>query len=202
MIHETLWERLVTLETDDVCRRADAEYLPDAGCYQLLLINRVVQVDPNEQVVRWSGTSPGSDGVPDHDVSLVSVMYLLGAKEVFAADDWVSAEALPAGAFFFRGLHAIPTAPVEARFGADCDAFLHAGLDMGGEILDWGDASLHLQVLPRIATRLVLWLGDDEFPARVNMLFDRVVDQHLPLDALGCMARYVTTSLIRAADAV
>jgi hypothetical protein len=73
---------------------------------------------------------------------------------------------------------------------------------MGGEILDWGDASLHLQVLPRIATRLVLWLGDDEFPARVNMLFDRVVDQHLPLDALGCMARYVTTSLIRVADAV
>jgi hypothetical protein len=106
---------------------------------------------------------------------------------------------LPSGVFFFRGLHSLPTEQVAASFGEGAESFLRAGRELGGDSVEWGDACIELQVLPRIALRVVLWLGDDEFPARASMLFDRLVDEHMPLDALRCMARHVTSELVRSA---
>jgi len=92
----------------------------------------------------------------------------------------------------------MPTAEVERRFGHDQEGFLAAGSRLGGEKVEAGDASVQLQALPRIPVQLVLWLGDEEFPSKITILLDRLVDQHLPLDVLYCVARHVTSSLLRA----
>lgn len=199
-IHETHWEHLASLMPAEVCRRTGALYDPARGCYTLPLLERHVQVDPNERTVQWCNEAPQTGGEPGYNVVLLVTVYLIEGKETPPADEWVTAESLPAGAFFFRGFHTIPTAEAVARFGHDREMFLEAGSKLGGKPADWGDACIEIQVLPRIAVRLVLWLGDDEFPARLTMLFDRRVDEHLPLDALLIMARHVIASLVRAAE--
>ena len=200
MVHEAHWERLASLVPDDVCRRSDARYDPASLRYTLQLLNRRVQVDTAGRTVRWRDECRQEDREPGYDVALIAVVYLIEAKEIRPAGEWVTAESLRAGAFFFRGPHAVPTAEVAGRFGHDPDAFRRAGNRLGGKPVEWGDACIQVQVLPRIAVRLVLWLGDEEFPARVTMLFDRLVDDHLPLDVLHGMTRHVTSSLLQTAD--
>jgi hypothetical protein len=200
MIHESHWERLASLAPDDVSHRTGARHDPDPSRYELPLLNRRVLVDPGRRTVMWGDEGRGADERPGHDVTLLSVVYLNQALDIGAAGDWVPAESLPSGAFFFRGFHAIPTAQVAARFDGDAESFLQAGRDLDGAPVGWGDACIELRVLPRIPSRIVLWLGDEEFRSRANMLFDRLVDQHMPLDALLSLARYVTTALVEAAD--
>jgi len=44
---------------------------------------------------------------------------------------------------------------------------------------------------------MVLWEGDEENPARLNVLFDASIAQHLPLDAIYAL---VTVICCRMAD--
>jgi hypothetical protein len=42
--------------------------------------------------------------------------------------------------------------------------------------------------MPRIPVTLILWLSDEEFPARADLLFDSTCEIHLPLDILWSIA--------------
>jgi len=182
---------------DDVCRRAGVEYDRETGCYYVPLLNRLVRVDPGARSVEWGDGAVEGERPPGFTVALVAVVYLLEAKDLPPAGEWVTGGMLPAGAFFFRGLHAIPTAEVAQRFGDDPGGLLAAGARLGGKTVDVGDACVELEALPRVPMRVVLWTGDDEFPSRATMLFDRLVDAHLPLDALLSLAGYVVSALVR-----
>lgn len=200
MTHPAHWERLASLPQDDVCRRTGAQYDPATGYYTLPLLDRHVRVDPAGRSIRWCDEQHQAERGPGQNVALVAAVYLNEAKDMPPAEEWVTAESLPSGSFFFRGPHTLPTAQIAGRFGHDRDGFLMAGTKLGGKPVKWGDACVQVQVLPRIAVRLVLWLGDEEFPARVTMLFDRLVDQHIPLDVLFSMVQHLTSAILRAAD--
>ena len=197
MLHDSHWERLASLAPDDVCRRAGVRYDAATGCYLVPLLNRRVRVNPAARSVEWGDGAVEGERPPGYNATLASVVYLLEAQEMHPAGEWVTGESLPAGAFFFRGPHAMPTGNLERRFGKDPTAFLATGARLGGKPGDMGDACVELEALPRVAMRVVLWLGDEEFPSRVTMLFDRLVDAHLPLDALWCLAQYVASALVR-----
>ena len=197
MLHDSHWERLASLEPDDVCRRAGAQHDPVTGCYLVPLLNRRVRVDPAARSVAWDGDVGADERPPGFTVALVSVVYLVGAKEIRPSGEWVTGESLPAGTFFFRGPHAMPTEELALRYGKDREGLLAAGARLGGTVGDMGDACVELWGLPRVPLRVVLWEGDDEFPSRVTMLVDRTADSQLALDALLSLAQYVASTLVR-----
>jgi len=196
VLHDSQWERLESLAPDGVCRRALVEYDADSGRYSVPLLNRRVLVDRVGRSVEWADAGDG-ERPPGFTVTLMTVVYLLEAKDLVASGEWVTAEMLPAGAFFFRGPHAVPTKEIEQRYGTAPEEMLAAAARLNGTVGDAGDACANLTVLPRIPMRVVLWLGDDEFPSKVTMLFDRTADSHLALDALLCMAEYAASELVR-----
>ena len=197
MLHDSQWERLAGMAPDDVCRRAGVEYDAAAGCYWVRLLNRRVLVNPAARRLDWGDGATEEERPPGFHVALVAVVYLLEAKEAPLAGEWVTGEMLPAGTFFFRGLHAIPTAEVARRFGEDVDGFRGAAARLGGKVVEGGDVCVELEALPRVPLRVVLWEGDEEFAARVTMLFDRTAGVHLPLDALLSLAQHVVSALVR-----
>ena len=199
MIPDAHWERLASLEAADVSRRTGATYDPANGRYLLPLLDRHVVVDPAARSVRWHDEHRHEDDGPRPNAAFFSVAYLAEAGETRPAADWVTAESLRSGAFFFRGPHALPTTAVAERFDQDAHEFLKAGQKLGGRPVDWGDAGVEIQVVPRIAVRLVLWLGDEEFSSRVTMLFQRRTEEHIPVDLIFSMAQHVVSSLLRAA---
>ena len=58
-----------------------------------------------------------------------------------------------------------------------------------GTGLPVADAAICLRPFPRIPVYYLLWGGNEEFPAKFSILFDRSIDHHLPADAIWCISR-------------
>ena len=135
----------------------------------------------------------------DAEFELLVLTYLTQAVEIPADGSWISEKDLPGGSLFFRGPHALPLEPLRARFGEDLPGFRRAALELGGSALPYGDAAYGFTALPRLPAGCLLWAGDEEFPARANLLFDRTLGRHLPLDVVLALAHCLVLRLLETA---
>ena len=103
----------------------------------------------------------------------------------------ISGGMLYAGVFARRGLE-----PLIPTFGQSPDRFLDAGLRLGGRKAEHGDVSFVLAVLPRVPMTYILWKGDGEFPATVQLLFDKSVEGYLSLEDTVVVGEMATSRLI------
>ena len=186
-----LWEELRSLEPDKVCERCDVGF-DSAGFYVVSSLGSTVRVYPQEERLQANDESLAA-GI---DYQLLLVSYLLYAQSIDPAENWVSEKDLKGGSTFFRGPHALPSAPIEQRFGGDSDGFRRKAQSLGAIPAEFGDVSMLFPVLPRISFIIVLWLKDDEFPARVTFMMDSSIEAHLPLDVISAMTTSVTRQLM------
>ena len=84
------------------------------------------------------------------------------------------------------------------RFGADVAGFRHAAAALGGQPLDLADASFRFQAFPRLAVAVLLWAGDDEFPAQARVLFDAHAGHYLPTEDLAGTGDWLAHKLVHA----
>lgn len=191
------WEQLQAMDTTDVRRRSLALYNENEKAFELRLLSDDLLVYPeSRKVVRVGEPVSPSDPPPDFNTVLISVHYLLKAREVPIANEYITESQVSDGAFFFKGPHALPSWRVEKRFGSDAAGFLEKGRLIGGEPIEFGDAGLEFLVLPRIQIAYVLWEADDEFPARSQILFDASAEKHFALDVVWAMCNLVTAKLL------
>ncbi len=94
-------------------------------------------------------------------------------------------------AHFFVGPHALRLESLLERFGSDPEGFRRVAVELGGRLEDMADAAACLWPFPRIPLYFLLWQRDDEFPARVRVLFDRSIDACLPADAIWALVNRV-----------
>ena len=196
------WEELATLDPDDVCRRSLAAYDAKQGAYCLPLLNQAYRICPlRRSIARDKGFSAESHRYDKISFSeaLVLVIYLLRAKEIPLAGKQQTEKDLPGGETFFRGPHELSRQPVLERFGCDPEGFLRAGVSLSGERIDFGDAAFRFRALPRVPLDYILWVEDEEFPARVTLAFDATVAEHLPLDVIWGLVHLTTTRIVEAA---
>jgi len=128
-------------------------------------------------------------------VSLVTrvilLHYLIRADGGPLTGKWVGYKDIRGGLLYAGVFARRVTEPLARRFGRSARQFQEAGLRCGGSPAGLGDASFTLTALPRIPLQFVLWEGDEEFPASVQVLFDASIDHYLPLEdavVLGQMA--------------
>lgn len=191
------WRELTAMDPADVCRRSLATYNEGEEGYELRMLNDDLLVYPGKKkIVRVSPPMSENDGPPDFNTILVTVHYLLRAEEIPIAREYVTEKQLIDGEFFFKGPHALPSWRVEKRLGNDAAAFLEKGTLIGGMPISFGDAGLEFLALPRIQIAYVLWVADDEFPARSQILFDASADKHFALDVVWAMCNLVTDKLL------
>ena len=189
-----LWQALAALEPAEVSRRTLAQ--AESGGYSLAFLDRRYRVEPEAGRIGGPQADPLLE---DAEFELLLLTYLTQAAEVSAEGTWISEKDLPGGSLFFRGPHALPLQPLLARFGEDPAAFRRAAEGLGGSALPYGDAAYGFTALPRIPAGCLLWVGDEEFPARAGLLFDRSLARHLPLDVVLALARCLVLRLLEAA---
>jgi hypothetical protein len=63
--------------------------------------------------------------------------------------------------------------------------------------VDGGDCAFEFFFFPRLPVRLILWLADEEFPARTVFLFDRSADKHFKLDGLWAVGKALANQLLQ-----
>lgn len=183
------WEILSTLRPADVCRTASVAYDAVSANYHVTSFGMDFVVSVQDKKI--SSTAPGSEvllGKLGYFFRLSVLWYLVSAKDITCTNKPVKLEHIRGGDIFTRGSHALPLDSVANKYGNDREGFIEKGRNLGGEIITYGDASLRLAPLPRIPVILTLWLEDDEFPARLDLLFDSTCDLHLSTDVIWSIA--------------
>jgi hypothetical protein len=182
-VHPSLFENLDRADHTIICRHSLAHYDEAVGSYFLDFLQERYCIEPHNCVIK-SVTGPISAVEPSVDLQIILLIYLLNAREIPLAEKLVAPSSLSGGKNFFQGSHRLPMEPVLARYDRDKTGFLGRGGSLGATQKDYGDAALVFTALPRVPVVMVLWEADEEFPARLSVLFDATIDKHLPLDAI------------------
>jgi hypothetical protein len=144
-------------------------------------------------------------GKPAHaSIAIVLWHYLLTADGTPPANRWLTFRELPHGLFYSRAFAQHAENLLAGKFGADVDGFRRAAVALGGQILTAApgaglappDAAYRFQVFPRLAIAVQLWEGDEEFPGRVQVLFDAAASHYLPTEDLSGVGDWLAHKLV------
>jgi len=186
---ERAWEILAGLDPEEVCRNGLVHFSQDDRSYSITSLGTEVALSAEGKTI--SGREGGGDALINrlgYFSRLVFLWYLIGARPLPLSDKLVNPVNLKGGQLFFRGTHVLPLDKIAGKYATDPQGFLRRCEELGGERLNYGDASARLSPLPRVPVVIILWREDEEFPARVDLLFDESCESHLPLDMLWSTA--------------
>ncbi len=135
----------------------------------------------------------GADWVEQDDplLELATLVYFGQVQQLHPLGREIVGLADLKEAHFFVGPHALRLEGIRERFGNDPDGFRQMAIRLGGQLENMADAAACLWPFPRIPLYFLLWQGDDEFPPRMRVLFDRSIDACLPADAIWALVNRV-----------
>ena len=76
------------------------------------------------------------------------------------------------------------------------EQILEPAQKLGGRKEDMGDFAVTIPAFPRVPITLVFWKQDEEFEARLTILFDRTVLRYLPTEDIVLSAQMMAYRLI------
>jgi hypothetical protein len=178
------WEDLLQLDPSEVHKKSLASYDHESRKYILRVLNVYYEVMLQSRAIvplAEGNASPPELGL---DFRIMILDYLANCSEIPLSGRLVSGAQLKGGEFFFRGTHGLELDALVNAFGKETEQFKNLGLSLGGKCLELGDVSFQLLVLPKVPIAYVLWAADEEFSARLSVLFDSTADCMLHLDTL------------------
>ena len=195
------WDTLDRLDPGDVCRRSLATFDTHLETFRLAVFGQPVLISKPERILS-AETSRGErlEKTLSSHLRLSALWYLVSARELAPSGRLVKPDDLPGGDIYRQGSHVLPLDAVAGRYGRDPAAFLKRGKELDGERLDHADASFRFLPFPRVPMAMLLWEGDDEFPARASLLFDSTCRFQLPVDALWSAAMMSVLAMAAGSD--
>jgi len=112
------------------------------------------------------------------------------------AEDHISFKEVREAMLYLPNFEKRAVAPLLGRFGANPEQILEPAQRLGGQKEDLGDFSVTIPVLPRVPITLVFWKKDEEFEARLTILFDRTVVRYLPTEDIVLSTQMMAYRLI------
>ena len=170
---------------DEVCSRTGAMFDCDAKVYSLSLFNESVTVSLDSREI--GGSSPKVEKLLTglSYFSHLSILgYLVHGSDAPPSGKLVKPGEMPGVDAMVRGSHTLPLDALSARYGDNAGDFMLRGESWGGIPESYGDASVRLYPFKNLPVILILWTGDEEFPARSSLLLDAASRSQAPADIL------------------
>lgn len=196
------WGLLAASDPAEVCARAGVDFAPESGAFRLTAFGQRFSVSPGERLIRSLG--PGGEALLDRHgwlFRLSALWYLVKASGASPRGTLVKPSRLSGGEIFLKGTHVLPLDALAAGYATRPEAFLAAGVALGGRPAPYGDAAIELPALPKVPATVILWTADEQFPARADLLVDATAPHHLPLDILWSVAMLSVQLLLEPAHA-
>ena len=191
------WEAIAALEPADVCLRTGAGYDSDAGIYRLPAFGTWFAVDPWKRQI--SNLEPAGEVFLKrlrYFFVLSALWYMVKAADIRPSGSLVKPSGMTGGDIFFRGSHVLPLDAVAARYGKDRQGFREKAGSFRARKVPYGDAAAEFFPFPKIPVTVILWLADEEWDARADLLFDSTALSHLPIDVLWSVAMMTLLMLL------
>lgn len=135
---------------------------------------------------------------PKHAICLLLLHYLAHGDGHPLADRWVAFRELPGGLMYHRAFRQRVEPPLTSAFGHRLHRFRSAARALGGRPIDFGDAALMFDALPRIRMAVILHRGDEEFPPAASVLYDGAAGHYLPTEDLAILGGMLVGALLKA----
>lgn len=162
------------------------------GRFRVPLFNRRLWVAYPEGSV----TEDGGGGRVSPFLQVLLLHYLISAHGVGVADKWMAYRDLPGAYFIQQKFLTNATLPLLRAFGKNPEGLRSAALRLGGMPIDrFGDVAFRFLALPRLPMACALYLGEEDIPSSVNILFDEAAPEYLPTEDLIELAAYLSRSL-------
>ena len=197
-VNEEFWRDLRAADPEDIARRTGIRR--HQNVFRFTFFNQEAVVDLAQQRV-FRAAVPEEE--PGFRLCLISLLYLLYV-DTAALGPPISPLELPGATTFFQksGPHALPSAPLEERFGRDLSGFFQVGALLGAARRASGDGALAFQVFPKLPVEVILWGADEEFPAQVSFTVPSRLDRFWQLDAVLGLMGLVVKEMLRAGSPV
>jgi hypothetical protein len=122
--------------------------------------------------------------------------YFYSSRGSTQPGKWISFSELADGKFYNAAFQGYTYKKLLQFFNDDYEGFNLANHSLCGEKTNFGDGAYRYQILPKVAMLMAYWEGDDDFPPSYKILFEDIVDYHLPTDACAILASMLTGKLI------
>ncbi|WP_457553699.1 DUF3786 domain-containing protein [Desulfobacula sp.] len=191
-IDKTIFLDLKSCDPEMVVSRTGCKFDKSLEQYFVTIWGEKYCVDLNTYEIRPEGTRQKNY----HEYLYLFILYyLMKSKNIPLSGNWVSEKDIPGGEAFFRGPHTIPSELITRRFGENMDGFKKACEKLSGTPLELADAAFLFPITPTIPVAALYWQGDEDFSSEARLLFDRTIEQHLPLDIIWALSVEVCHTL-------
>lgn len=147
--------------------------------------------------------APGSLDITADDGKKVSattayliLRYLETEREVRPLDEDITFRDLPGGLFYVSALAQRTTEMLLKTYGNDTERLREALARYPHEPHDIGDASARIHAIGRIDVTLVYRSGDEEFPATMDLLYDKAIGGVYSTDEVAALATALCVGLL------
>lgn len=138
----------------------------------------------------------GTDTPPPRWLEILLMHYLINADGTPISGMWITYRYLPGAGLFEQRFTNMALRPLIDAFGNDAQRFSQASLSIGGRPMTRsGDAAFRFLALPKIPMGCILYLGDQEVPSSITMLFDAAAPHYLPTEDLSLLGTYLSAAL-------
>jgi hypothetical protein len=185
-------DKLATESFETILQRTGFESVADDQ-FRVPFLNRAYRIDFPE--LTFEDEADSQKEVPIQEQILI-LHYMLSAAPSPLTSNWISYREIPGASFYYSSFVRRAIDPLKKVFGQNIDNLLHAGVIMGGKTIDTGDAGYEFRLFPNIPVRLILWAGDEEFPAEANMVFDENIGSMLSPEDIAWLAGMLVYRLI------
>jgi hypothetical protein len=138
----------------------------------------------------------GKAEVPISDKILI-LHYLTLASGAALSQKPIAFQELPEGASYLRTFSKRSIEPLVKYFGGEPKRLIEVAKRLGGSKADYGDAAVTISGFKMVPITLVLWGGNEEFPARGNILFDSTISEYLSTYDITVLCDAIIWRLVR-----
>lgn len=183
------WALLAELLPEDVCRRTGALHNDRSNTYSLSAFGTLFSIDPEKKVIMNLEPRGEIFLTRLRYFFLLSLLwYMVKASDITPCGRLIKPSGMSGGDIFFRGSHVLPLDSIAKKYAHDRPGFRERGQLHGGRVVEYGDAAVELSPLPKVPVTVILWLADEEWDARADILFDSTALNHLPIDLIWSVA--------------
>lgn len=124
--------------------------------------------------------------------------YLNGVKDIPYENKLISFKEVSSGEFYYPAFKRRSIEPLLKTFGGKPEVFKKIAEGLGGRTVKLGDIGIQIPVFPHVPVTLVLWFGDEELPADLQVLFDSSITEFLATEDIAVLSQEVMIRMVKA----
>ena len=185
-------EKLATESFESILGRTGIE-ANELKQFRVAFLNRVYRISFPE--LEFEDEEEPEKEIPIQEQILI-LHYMLATAPPPLTGNWVSYREIPGASFYYSAFVKRAVDPLKNILGQNVEGLLRAGNLLDGRQIDTGDVGYEFRLLPNVPVRLILWVGDDEFPPSASLLFDENIGKILSAEDIAWLAGMLVYRLI------